>query len=110
MVDKLVQEVGSAMCACVCAVASLVVNRYALITVAERSDYWHQYTTNSHISYQACVPQRTKNCRAPALTPNIEYYGITMGAGRVWGIPTNADAHAFNYGAAQAARLRTFMY
>ena len=62
MVDKLVQEVGSAMCACVCAVASLVVNRYALITVAERSDYWHQYTTNSHTSYQACIPQLMYMC------------------------------------------------
>lgn len=57
MVDYLVKEVGSAMCVSVCAEASLVVNRYALITVAERSDYWHQYTTNSHTSYQPCIPQ-----------------------------------------------------
>lgn len=50
MVDYLVQEVGRAMCV-------RVVNRYVLITVAERSDYWHKYTTNSHTSYQACIPQ-----------------------------------------------------
>ena len=57
VVGYLVQEVGRAMCASVCATASLVVNRYALITEAERSDYWHQYTTNSHTNYQACIPQ-----------------------------------------------------